>query len=199
MLTFLYHIVLLLTIIIYFIGYLKNKAGYTKPHFLVFLFASLLPFIGIVLLLLVFDEWSIDYSALIMPISLLIISYGILKIRFGNKNLARETIFENNLAGMVVLGPGNRIIDYNKAAEKFFEAINISLNNYPIEYILKQEPKLLEIFESKVNRDFSLVIDGEERFLKLTGKVAWEITMMETQGCLNLFVMLQKKEKSRRN
>ncbi|HQA47280.1 MAG TPA: diguanylate cyclase [Bacillota bacterium] len=159
---------LLLTIIIYLIGYLKNKAGYTKPHFLVFLFASLLPFIGIVLLLLVFDEWSIDYSALIMPISLLIISYGILKYDFLEiRTLARETIFENNLAGMVVLGPGNRIIDYNKAAEKFFEAINISLNNYPIEYILKQEPKLLEIFESKANRDFSLVIDGEERFFEI--------------------------------
>ena len=141
---------LLLTIIIYLIGYLKNKAGYTKPHFLVFLFASLLPFIGIVLLLLVFDEWSIDYSALIMPISLLIISYGILKYDFLEiRTLARETIFENNLAGMVVLGPGNRIIDYNKAAEKFFEAINISLNNYPIEHILEREPKLLEIFESE--------------------------------------------------
>ena len=83
------------------------------------------------------------------------------------RTLARETIFENNLAGMVVLGPGKRIIDYNKAAEKFFEAINISLNNYPIEYILKQEPKLLEIFESKANRDFSLVIEGEERFFEI--------------------------------
>ena len=68
---------------------------------------------------------------------------------------------------MVVLGPGKRIIDYNKAAEKFFEAINISLNNYPIERILNREPKLLEIFESKVNRDFSLVIDGEERFFEI--------------------------------
>lgn len=38
---------LLLTVIIYFIGYLKNKTGYTKSHFLVFLFASLLPFISV--------------------------------------------------------------------------------------------------------------------------------------------------------
>lgn len=68
---------------------------------------------------------------------------------------------------MVVLGPGNRIIDYNKAAEKFFEAINISLNNYPIEHILDREPKLLEIFESKSSRDFSLVIDGEEKYFEI--------------------------------
>jgi len=159
---------LLLTVIIYFIGYLKNKAGYTKPHFLVFLFASLLPFIGIVLILFAFEEWSIDYSALIMPTSLLIISYGILKYDFLEiRTLARETIFENNFAGMVVLGPGKRVIDYNKAAEKFFDAINISLNNYPIEHILNREPKLLEIFESESNHDFSLVIDGEERFFEI--------------------------------
>ena len=107
---------LLLTVIVYFIGYQKNKAGYSKPHFLVFLFASLLPFIGIVMIIFTFEEWSIDYSALIMPASLLIISYGILKYDFLEiRTLARETIFENNSAGMVVLGPGKKVIDYNKA------------------------------------------------------------------------------------
>ncbi len=157
-----------LTVIIYFIGYLKNKVGYTKSHFLVFLFASLLPFIGIVLILFAFEEWSIDYSALMMPVSLLIISYGILKCDFLEiRTLARETIFENNFAGMVVLGPGKRIIDYNKAAEKFFEAINISLDNCPIEHILDRESKLLEIFESESDHDFSLMIDGEERFFEI--------------------------------
>jgi diguanylate cyclase (GGDEF)-like protein len=159
---------LLLSIIIYYIGYLKNKAGYTRPHFLVFLFASLLPFIGIVLILFAFEEWTIDYSALVMPVSLLIISFGILKYDFLEiRTLARETIFENNSAGMVVLGPGKRIIDYNKAAEKFFEAIDISLNNYPIEHILNREPKLLEIFECENSCDFSLVIDGKERFFEI--------------------------------
>ena len=105
---------------------------------------------------------------MIMPASLLIISYGILKYDFLEiRTLARETIFENNITGMVVLGPGKRIIDYNKAAEKFFEAINISLNNYPIEHILDRDRKLLEIFESEGSRDFSLVIDGEERFFEI--------------------------------
>ncbi|NLI61222.1 MAG: diguanylate cyclase [Clostridiales bacterium] len=159
---------LLLTVIIYLIGYLKNKVGYTKPHFLVLLFASLLPFIGIVLIIFAYDEWSIDYSAIIMPISLLIISYGILKYDFLEiRTLARETIFEDNFAGMMVLGPGRRIIDYNKAAKKFFESINISLNNYPIEHILAGEPELLEVFKSESSRDFSLVIDGKERFFQI--------------------------------
>jgi hypothetical protein len=116
------------------------------------------------LVLFAYEERSIDYTALIMPISLLIIGYGILKYDFLEiRTLARETIFENNFAGMVILGPGQRIIDYNKAAQKFFEALNISLGNYPIEHILKEEPELLEIFKSEIARDFSLIIDGEER------------------------------------
>jgi diguanylate cyclase (GGDEF)-like protein len=68
---------------------------------------------------------------------------------------------------MVVLGPGKRIIDYNKAAEKFFESINISLKNCPIDQLLAHEQELLEIFESEASRDFSLVIDGEERFFEI--------------------------------
>jgi len=159
---------LLLTVIVYLIGYVRNKAGYTKSHFLVFFFASLLPLIGIGLILFAFDERSIDYSALIMPISLLVISYGIIKYDFLEiRTLARETIFENNLAGMVVLGPGKRIIDYNKAAEKFFEAINISLNNHPIEHVFGQEPKLMEVFGSEDSFDFSVVLNGEERFFEI--------------------------------
>ena len=159
---------LLLSIIFHCIGYRKNKAGYNKSHFVVFLFTSFLTLVGIVLILFNFEEWSIDYTALIMPLILLVISYGILKYDFLEiRTLARETIFENNFVGMVILGPGQRIIDYNKAARKFFEAINVSLNNYPIEHILNNQPKLLEIFKSETGREFSLVIDGEERFFEI--------------------------------
>lgn len=159
---------LLLTVITYLVGYLKNKAGYSKSHFLVFLFASLLPFLGIVLVIFAFDELTIDYSALIMPISLLIISYGIIKYDFLEiRTLARETIFEYNSIGMVVFGPGERIIDYNKAAKKFFKKLGISLNNYPMEQIFNREPELLEIFQSETSCDISLLIDGEERFYEI--------------------------------
>ena len=68
---------------------------------------------------------------------------------------------------MIVLGPGKRIIDYNRAAEKFFRAINISLDHYPIDQILANEPGMLEVFESEASRGLSLIIDGEERFFEI--------------------------------
>ena len=159
---------LISTIVIYFIGYLRKNKGYTRSHFLVFLFASILPLIGIGLILFSYEEYGIDYAALLMPISLLIITYGILRYDFLEiRGLARETIFENNLTGLVVLGPGRLVVDYNKAAEKFFETINITLNNYPIDRILEHEPKLLEIFESEEDNDYTCVIDGEERYFEI--------------------------------
>lgn len=159
---------LLLTIIIYYSGYLKNQAGYTRPQFLVFFFASLLPLIGVVLIVVGYQARSIDYTALIMPVSFLIISYGIFKYDFLEiKNQARETVFENSSAGMVILEPGLRIIDYNKAAQEFFGALKVSLGNYPIDRILDRKPELLEIFKSRSNRDFSVMIDGEKRFYEI--------------------------------
>lgn len=133
-----------------------------------FLFASLLPLIGILLIIFAFKKFSIDYAALIMPISILIIGYGIIKYDFLEiKTLARETIFENNLDGMMILESGLRLIDYNKAAEDFFGALNISLDNYPIEHLFNREPELLEVFRSETTQELSLVVDGEERYFEI--------------------------------
>lgn len=159
---------LFITIIIYLVSYLKKREGYTRSQFLIFFFASLLPFIGVVLILLAYNIWSIDYSALIMPISIFIIGYGILKCDFLEvKSLARETVFENSSDGLMILESGLRLIDYNKTAKEFFNSLNISLDTYPIEHILKGEPELLEIFRSETAQEFSLMINGEKRFFEV--------------------------------
>jgi len=160
---------LFLTIIIYCLGYWKKQAGYTRPQFLVFLFASILPFIGIMLIIFVFPKWSFDYTALLVPISMFIISFGIIKYDFLEiKTLARETIFENSPVGMMILESGLRLIDYNKSAKDFFNALNISLDYYPIKDLFKTEPALLEIFKSETTQEFRVMIDGKERFFEIS-------------------------------
>ncbi|NLM84721.1 MAG: diguanylate cyclase [Clostridiales bacterium] len=159
---------LIATVVIYSAAYQKNKVSFTRSHFSIFLLASLLPLAGIALVLIFFNELSVDYSAVFMPVSLFTIGLGIVRYDFLEiRTLARETIFEKNHEGMVVLGPGRRIIDYNKAAKDFFETLNIPLATCPIEQILDQKPELYEIFSSENSRDFSLTIDGEERFFKV--------------------------------
>lgn len=160
---------LFLTIIIYYLGYRKKRSSYTRPQFMVFFFASLLPLIGIVLIVFAYDKYIIDFTALIMPISIFIIGYGIIKYDFLEiKALARETIFENSLDGMMILESGLRVIDYNKAAKDFFGALNISLENHPIERLFNQKPELLEIFKSETTQEFSVMINGEKRFFEIS-------------------------------
>ena len=159
---------LFITIFIYFMGYIKKRAGYTISQFLIFFFASLLPFVGVVLILFAYNKWSIDFSALAMPISIFIIGFGILKCDFLEvKSLARETVFENSSDGLMILESGLRVIDFNKTAKDFFSALNISLDTYPIEHIFSGEPELLEIFRSETAREFSLMIDGEKRYFEV--------------------------------
>ncbi|MGI6425406.1 MAG: diguanylate cyclase [Tepidanaerobacteraceae bacterium] len=160
---------LFLTIISLLFGISKKQYGYTKPQFMIFFFASLLPLIGIMLIIFTYDKWIVDFTALIMPISILIIGYGILKYDFLEiKALARETVFENSLDGMMILESGLRLIDYNKAAKDFFRALNISLDNYPIEHLFNREPELLEIFKSETTQEFSVMVDGEKRFFEIS-------------------------------
>lgn len=186
---------LFLTIIIYYLGYRKNQAGYTGSQFMVFFFASLLPLIGVILIIFAFTKWNIDYTALIMPVSLFIISYGILKYDFLEvKTLARETIFENSLASMIVLGPGQRIVDYNKAAKEFFKALDISLDNYPMEHILKQEQELLEIFKSESSQDFSLMINGEKRFFEIDSVTLGNLSDRSTRMLKSIRDITEKKK-----
>jgi len=158
---------LLLTIIICLTSYLKKRVGYTRSQFFIFFFASLLPLIGIVLIVFTYNRWSIDFSALVIPISIFIIGFGILKCDFLEvKSLARETVFEDSTDGLMIL-ESSRLIDYNRTARELFRAINISLDTYPLEHIFREEPELLEIFSSETAREFSLIINGEKRFYEV--------------------------------
>ena len=159
---------LFLAVIIYSLGYRRNRAGYTRPQFLAFLFASLFPLLGTMLVVFCTDKWVVDYSALLMPISLIIISYSIFKYDFLEiKTLARETIFENSIDGMVVLEPGLFVVDYNKAAKDFFTALNISLLGSSLEESIGKDQQLLEIFKSSAIKEFSVTMAGEERFYEI--------------------------------
>lgn len=187
-------IFLVLTIIVYYLGYRRKQAGYTKPQLMVFLFASLIPLIGIILVLFMYDNWMADFSALLMPIAVFIIGYGIIKYDFLEiKTLARETIFENSVDGMMILESGLRLIDYNKAAKAFFNGLNISLHNYPIEQLLKHEPELLEVFKSESTKEFCVLINGEERFFEIS-TLPLDVTGKKTKVLKSIRDITEKKK-----
>ena len=68
---------LFLTIYIYYREYKNNRPSSPKAKYGIFLSASILPILGVFLVFLVSRNICIDYVALIMPLSLITILYGI--------------------------------------------------------------------------------------------------------------------------
>lgn len=164
----------IITNIVFYREYRKSSKS-SRPdqsRFQVLLVASLLPYIGINLILFNFMGWGIDYTALLMPISIFLIMFAMVKYDFLEiKTLAHETIFKKSPDGMILLDNEYRITDYNKSAQDFFSALNISLQNYPIEDILGHQHELMDIFKSESSRDFQFMPDGQERFFEINSVV----------------------------
>lgn len=164
---------ILSSIIIYYLAYKRGQKNYSRPAFLNFFTVSLLPMVAIFLIILLYQRTYIDYVALVLPISQILIYYGILKYDFfETKSMVRNAFFEDSKLGMILLEPGLRIIDYNKAAEEFFNALNILLSDISIEELLKDRPELLSILKSDTSQELSLMIDGKEHFYEIE---AWQI------------------------
>jgi diguanylate cyclase (GGDEF)-like protein/PAS domain S-box-containing protein len=168
--TYLLFCLLLTTILFY--GEYKKSISLNHSRFRILLVASVIPHIGLALILLDFLELGLDYTAFFMPISLLLIMLSILKYDFLEvKTLARETIFENCSDGMVLLDMEHRILDYNKEAQCFFSSFKVVLQNRYIDDIMTGQKEVAEVFKGEASQEFRLARDGRESCFEITSTV----------------------------
>lgn len=159
------------TNILYYLEY-RRSSRYDQFRCLILLTASLLPCMGIVLNIYFFRELGIDYAALFIPISIILMIIATLKYDFLEiKILADEAIFDKNSDGMVLLDKKLRVMDYNKAAQNIFFALGIRLQNYPVENILGRQQELLEIMKSEDSREFHFNQGGQDKFFEISSVV----------------------------
>lgn len=141
---------LLLTLVVITLVFVKEyriRFPHRKWQAVLLILSSVFPFIGLVLILVDFKGWGLDYAALMMPISLLLIKVAILRYDFLEvRSLARAEIFENSADGMLLLDPGNWIMDYNLAVVAFFQAQGITLRDGPMEQVFQSDAELLRAF-----------------------------------------------------
>jgi len=164
-------ICLILTTMVFYWKY-KKSTHVDHLKFRVLLVASIIAYVGLILVIIDYMGLGIDYSALTMPISLILIMYAILKYDFLEvKTLARETIFENSSDGMMLLDMNYLIMDYNRAAQQFFSALNISLHNCNFEDILGNQKEMIYIFKSETPQDFKFYQGGQERFFEISTSI----------------------------
>lgn len=126
-----------------------------QSWFRVFLVSSMLPILGLILIVINFLGLGIDYAALLLPISFVLIMFAIVKYDFLEiQTLARDTMFENSSEALVLMDKDFRIIDYNKAAQDFFSSMDISLQRSTLEDILGNQHELVNIFKRPTASEF---------------------------------------------
>lgn len=156
-------IVLFISNYIYYKEY-KQVTLETKKKFLVLFLASIVPYIGLVMMLIDFLGIGLDYAALLLPVSAFIISLSIIKYDLLEvKSLAREQVFENSMDGMILLNHKMKIVDYNKSAARLVKALGLVIDDIGLMEL--ETTKVFPKVDVNGTSDYKMTIriDGECR------------------------------------
>jgi diguanylate cyclase (GGDEF)-like protein/PAS domain S-box-containing protein len=111
---------------------------------------------------------SLDYTAMIMPISLVLMMYSILRFDFLEiKALARDTIFEISDDGMILLDNENYVLDFNQSARHIFELPSMTIKDRGLTAILDHRESLIEPLTDPRARQITLGEGDQERFYEI--------------------------------
>lgn len=160
-------ITLVLCTYFYFKRY-RNSSGNEKMQFSLLLYASVLPYVALILVFVNWGGTGIDYTAVILPPCILLINLALTKYNFLDiKELARERVFEDSSLGFVILNRQHRVVDYNHQSKKLFKLLNIQLKDSNIKNLLKDHLDLLECIlntsQQIVHRDDS----NQEKYISI--------------------------------
>ncbi|NDL67022.1 histidine kinase N-terminal 7TM domain-containing diguanylate cyclase [Anaerotalea alkaliphila] len=140
-----------------------------RLRLLLHLNASLLPFLGLGLILVDFGGNGLDYGALLAPVSLSIMIYTVFRFDFLELlSLARESIFENSRDAMLVLDNDLRILDHNKEAEALLSPDQGALLNRPLQDAIRTRPDLASRFTEDSPWSFLLDNQGLDKWYEVT-------------------------------
>ncbi|QAA32141.1 hypothetical protein C1I91_11025 [Clostridium manihotivorum] len=158
---------LLVSIYVYMKNY-KKVTAFEKSTYKVMILASLLPFIGLVLILVNPMQLGLNYIALLLPFSLSLILVALFKYDFLRlKTLAREVLFEKSTEAMILLDNTNRIMDHNTTAESIFSELKGQVNGKTIEYVLYRHPDFIEALKSDCNQDIKSICGSSEVYFEI--------------------------------
>jgi len=160
--------VLAFSSLFYFQCYRKSK-GDKRVQFRLLLFAAVLPYISLVLVTVNIGGIGIDYTALVMPPCILLINLALTRYNFlGIKILARERVFEDSAAGLILLNHFNRVVDFNAASVSFFEWFHIQIREEKLDVLLKEQPDILESIGRLENKVFCFWVQGKDCYVDIS-------------------------------
>lgn len=113
----------------------------------------------------------IDYMALCLPISCLMVILAIFRYDFlETKCMARSKVFAAGMDAILLINKQKKIIDYNKSAKRLFSKIDIGLTDGYISTLFHHYPCLIKSLEQPETSIVNLKIDQKERYFEICTK-----------------------------
>ncbi|HWQ29438.1 MAG TPA: diguanylate cyclase, partial [Negativicutes bacterium] len=161
-------IILILCTLFYFQRYRKS-IGYERMQFRLLLIGSVLPYIALILSTINIGEVGIDYTALMLPPCILLINLALTRYNFMEiKVLARDRVFEDGEAGLILLNRFYRIVDFNAASVLFLKWFDVQIiKEEQLELLLKDQKDLLDCIKGSEDNIFHLIVEGEARYVSV--------------------------------
>jgi diguanylate cyclase (GGDEF)-like protein len=131
-----------------------------KKQFQLLFWASIVPYIALLFIVIDPGKLGIDYSAIVLPPCILLINYALSRYNFLElKNLARERVFEESSNGLILMDRYYVIRDFNSSSVRFLSRFNIELENESLKVLLANHQELLN---SIYNRERIIqVVNGD--------------------------------------
>jgi diguanylate cyclase (GGDEF)-like protein len=137
-------------------------------QFSLLLYASILPYLSLILVFINWGGFGIDYTAIILPPCIFLINLALTRYNFLDiKNLARERVFEDNSLGFILLNRLMNIVDYNTKSIYLFKLFGLQLKAGNIIDLVKLDPELLNCIQNSHEDIFYRWIDQNDRYIKV--------------------------------
>lgn len=163
-------ITLVLCTYFYFQRYRKSS-GNERMQFSLLLYASVLPYIALILVFINLGGSGIDYTAIILPPCILLINLALTKYNFLDiKNLARERVFEDSSLGFILLNRTYRVVDYNDQSKHLFSLLNIHLKETSLDKMLKDHLDILECIQNSSQEIVHRIINQQDKYISINVK-----------------------------
>ncbi|KAF5062163.1 diguanylate cyclase [Acetobacterium wieringae] len=171
----------------------RNSTGDERIQFRLLLLASVLPYLALLLVTVNLFGIGIDYTALILPPCVLLINLSLTRYNFLEiKDLARERVFEDSSAGLILVNRFYRVVDFNEASITFFSWFNASLKEDQLEILLAKHPDLWERIKNSEDQVCHFSVAKEDRYVNINTRSIQN--KKETVGHLITFEDVTERE-----
>lgn len=161
-------LMIVITLGLFFVYFMKNREQKIGKIRLIVI-ASITATIGLLLSYFKPFGFIIDYMAICLPLTCLMVVIAIWKYDFlSAKARARSKAFESNRDAILLVSQQNIIIDYNKMASQLLGELGISLTEGDLDLVFQSAPAFLETLKNGADSTLKWGMEPTERIYEIS-------------------------------